>query len=153
MSSSAKIVLKFWGLLFLLNSCHHCFLPSRPSCLLYSILFPYLVSWLHPANGQNSDVLLGACPHYGCITRGKKKPQRHRHPWGSWSIYSSLLLRSFLLPCLQASHYFRSSLLVQADTDQRAACIVDSPVTPIPCDRHSVCSFETMGQSVYPAPG
>ena len=56
-------------------------------------------------------------------------------------------LRFLLLPCLQASYYFCSFLLVQADTYQRAACIADSPVTPIPLYRHDMCSFETMEQS------
>ena len=53
-----------------------------------------------------SDVLYLAFPTYGRSTRGNQEAPETCYPWGSRSMYSSLLLRFLLLPCLQASEHF-----------------------------------------------
>jgi hypothetical protein len=45
----------------------------------------------------------------------------------------------------QTPHYLLRTLLVEATTDQRAARVVDCPVTSIPFDRHGVVSLQGDG--------
>ena len=61
------------------------------------------------------------------------------------------------LPCWlltgQTPHHFLRTFLVQADTDQRAARVVDCPITsPIPLDGHSVYSLKADGAERAPCP-
>src|SRR5262249_43188104 len=44
--------------------------------------------------------------------------------------------------------HFLCALLIEADTDQSATCIVDSPITPsVPLDRHGMCSPRRWGRA------
>ena len=52
---------------------------------------------------------------------------------------------------LQPPEDLRSTLFVQADTDQLAGIVIQRPVAPVLPDRHTVSPLE-VGQSVYSAP-
>jgi hypothetical protein len=60
------------------------------------------------------------------------------HPVAVFSCTSWLLAR-------QSSDHFVRTLLIETETDQDTSSIVDSPVTPIPCDRNGVVSLQGDG--------